>query len=312
MCTACRHVHVCPGTAWRVPVTAGACDGGCEEEMIVCEVGHGRDGEIQGAWSVWGCVRWLLIRHVCADVCACHRCVLPPGSAEWGGCRECVDAQVQGPGGELHVCEGAVSRRCEGVGGVACGCRQCARVCVCVCGGGSCLGEAASLQPGLEGCFPRPGCCWNRGRPHEHTRRGSEAHSWALTHTDAQGQTYPPLSSLFLSPGVSGFQRSLHEDCLLCSSPQPPAWASSNTVMPSRQLCGSSCLNHLKADGWVEIRCCPPGSEEAALLLWPGRRLRQMDEPPFPVLHTPSQGLGVGRHPPPPKRGSSRRPLSRG
>lgn len=63
---------------------AGACDGVCEEEVIVCEVGHGRDGEIQGAWSAWGCVRWLLVGHVCADMCACHRCVLPPGSAEWG------------------------------------------------------------------------------------------------------------------------------------------------------------------------------------------------------------------------------------
>lgn len=75
---------------------------------------------------------------------------------------------------------------------------------------------------------------------------------------DVRGQTNPPLSSLLVSPGVSGFQRSLHEDCLLCSSPHPPARASSNTGMPPRQLCGGSCLDHLKADGWAGICCRPP------------------------------------------------------
>lgn len=131
------------------------------------------------------------------------------------------------------------------------------------------------MQPRLEGCFPRPECCLNRGHQRKHMRRGSKAHSWALTHTAAQGQTDPPLSSLFLSPGVSGFQRSLHEDCLLCSFPhsQPVPF---QTVMPSRQLCGGFCLGHLKADGWARIRCHPLGVRRW-LLLVPGHRLKQMD-----------------------------------
>lgn len=47
-------------------------------------------------------------------------------------------------------------------------------------------------------------------------------------------------------------------------------------LTPSRQLCGGSCLNHLKADGWARICCRPPGSEEVAAP-GPGHRLRQMD-----------------------------------
>lgn len=244
------------------------------------------------------------VRGACGCMCACYlsgmyvrTCVYVTGVCghlvlQSGGVGSgCMYTRVQALG---VSCTGARVQRCADVKvwGAVCGWRQCA------CVRGSCLCEAVSSQPGLEGCFPRPGCCLNRGHQHEHMRRGSEAHSWALTHTDAQGQTYPPLSSLFLSPGVSGFQRSLHEDCLLCSSPHPPACASSNTVMPSRQLCGGSCLNRLKADGWVEIRCCPPGSEEAAPLLWPGHRLRQMDNPPSPFSTPPHRVWGWAGTPP--------------
>lgn len=132
--------------------------------------------------------------------------------------------------------------------------------------------------------------------------RGFRAHRWALTHTEAQGQTYQPLSSLFLSSGVSGLQRSLlHEDCLLRSTPTPDC-ASSSTVMPSRQLHGGSCLDHLKADGWAGIRCHPPGNEEAALLLRPGYRLRQMDR----LSRCPH--AGPGGVPVPQQRSSSGQP----
>lgn len=147
----------------------------------------------------------------------------------------------------------------------------------------------------MEGSFPRQGCCSSRGRGLEHMRRGCKAHSWALTHTDAQGQTYPPLSSLFLSPGVSGFQRSLREDCLLCSLPPAPARASSNTAMPSRQLCGGSCLDHLKADGWAGIRCRPPPPRERGGSSAPlaGHWLRQMEC----LSQHPHMGSGGGQAP---------------
>lgn len=112
--------------------------------------------------------------------------------------------------------------------------------------------------------------------PHSHTR------------TDR-----PAPSSLFLSPGVSGFQRSLHEDCLLCRVPPRAAHASSDTVMPSRQLRGGSCLDHLKPGGWARICCHPPGSKEAAAP-GPGHRLRQMDC----LSGHPRTGPGGGQAPP--------------
>lgn len=134
-------------------------------------------------------------------------------------------------------------------------------------------------------------------------RRGSKAHSWALTRTDVQGQTYPPLSSLFVSRGVSGFQRSLHEDCLLCSSPHPPARASSNAGMPSRQLCGGSCLGHLKADGWAWDLLPPPQGgrrRHCSFGLGTGRDRWTA------CLDTRTWGMGVGGHHR--QRGSSGQP----
>ena len=88
-------------------------------------------------------------------------------------------------------------------------------------------------------------------------------------------------------------------------SPQP---VSSNTVMPSRQLCGGSCLDRLKADGWAGICCHPPtlGIEEATLLLRPGWAQAETDGQP--VSTPPHRGLRAGRHrPPPQQRGSSSR-----
>lgn len=106
-------------------------------------------------------------------------------------------------------------------------------------------------------------------------QRGSKARTWALTHTATQGQTdppRPPSSSLLASVVFKG--ASVRTVC--CAVPPLPAQASSNTLMPSRQLRGGSCLDHLKADGWARICCHPPGSEEVAAP-GPGHRLRQMD-----------------------------------
>lgn len=111
--------------------------------------------------------------------------------------------------------------------------------------------------------------------------------------TDPHGHTRtdrPALSSFLLSPGVSGFQRSLHEDCLLCSFPPLPAGASPYTVMPSRQLCGGSCLDQLKTDGWARIHGCPPGSEEAAAP-WAWAQAEKKGKT------VSAQGLEVGRYP---------------
>lgn len=160
------------------------------------------------------------------------------------------------------------------------------------------------MQPGLEGCLPRPECCWNRGHQRKHTRRGSKAHSWALTHTATQGQTdppRPPSSSLLASVVFKG--ASMRTVC--CAVPPLPAHASSNTAMPSRQLCGGSCLDHLKADGWARICCHPPGSEEAAAP-GPGHRLRQMDC----LSGHPRRGPGGGQAPPGGERASSWQPSS--
>lgn len=126
---------------------------------------------------------------------------------------------------------------------------------------------------------------------------GAPRRSQALTHTDAQGQTDPPLLSLLASVVFRGASMK----AVFSAEPQPPACVSSNTVMPSRQLCGGSCLDHLKADGWAGIRCCPPptpGSEEAALLLRPGRAQAETDGQ---LVSTPPHGgLRAGRHPPAP------------
>lgn len=106
---------------------------------------------------------------------------------------------------------------------------------------------------------------------------------------------HPPSAS---APGVSGFQRSLQPPASVrtmgSAAPPPLSPGSSNTVMPSRQLCRGSCLNHLKADGWAGTGCRPPGSEEAALLLRPGHRLSQMDS----LSQHPLTGSGSGQAPP--------------
>lgn len=106
---------------------------------------------------------------------------------------------------------------------------------------------------------------------------------------------HPPSAS---APGVRGFQRSLQPPASVrtvgSAAPPPLCPGSSNTVMPSRQLCRGSCLNHLKADGWAGTRCRPPGSEEAALLLRPGHRLSQMDS----LSQHPRTGFGSGQAPP--------------
>lgn len=77
------HIHT-RARMYRYNV-ASVCYGVREKEMIPCVVGYGCDGELQGAWSVWVYVCLLLVRHVRADVCVCHSCVWPPGSAEWEG-----------------------------------------------------------------------------------------------------------------------------------------------------------------------------------------------------------------------------------
>lgn len=92
--------------------------------------------------------------------------------------------------------------------------------------------------------------------PHSHTR------------TDRPAPVLPlPLLASVVCKGAS-----MRTVCCAVPHSQPMPL---QTVMPSRQLCGGSCLDHLKADGWARICCHPPGSEAAAP--GPGHRLRQMD-----------------------------------
>lgn len=142
-------------------------------------------------------------------------------------------------------------------------------------------------------------------RPSAQTHaKGSKAHSWALTHTDAQGQTYPPLASLFLSPGVSGFQRNLHEDCLLCIPPPPP----SPCLFKHRDALQAALWRPLplpSEDRWVGWDPLPPPREQGCGSAFPSWAQTKTDGPP--VLTPPAQDLGVGRHPPQ-RRGSSGQP----
>lgn len=104
--------------------------------------------------------------------------------------------------------------------------------------------------------------------------KGPKAHSWALTHT----RTGVPAPGLPLPLSWrQWFSKEPPPGLFAVQSPHPLSRSSSNTVMPSRQLCGGSLLDHLKADGWAGSCGRIPRREEAALLLRPGHRLRQMD-----------------------------------